>query len=110
MVPATSDRNFTPSSTELSAPPSARPGTAVLGQMVTVVGAAAITMLSARSAVAAGLAASETRTVKAAVTAVVGVPAIAPVAGFKVNPAGREPLAMVQPYGRVPPVAASVAA
>ena len=60
MVPATSDRNLTPSSTELSAPPSTKPGTAVLGQMVTVVGVAATVMLSALLLVAAGLAESVT--------------------------------------------------
>ena len=47
IVPATSDLNFTPSSTALSGPPSTTPGTAVLGQMVSTVGTDVMVMLSA---------------------------------------------------------------
>jgi hypothetical protein len=88
MVPGTSERNLTPSSTELSAPPSTKVGTAVVGQMVTVVGVAATVMLSALLVVAAGLAESLTCTVKLDVAAAVGVPVIAPVAGFKTRTLG----------------------
>ena len=49
MVPATSERNFTPSSTALSGPPSTTPGTVLLGQIVTVEGAAAIVRLKRTS-------------------------------------------------------------
>jgi hypothetical protein len=42
-----------------------------------------------------------------AVTAAVGIPLIAPVAGFNVNPAGSVPEFSTQAYGSVPPVAVS---
>jgi hypothetical protein len=58
----------------------------------------------------AGLLESVTVNVRAVALAVaVGVPLIAPVAAFKVRPAGRVPLVSDQAYGNVPPVAASVA-
>ncbi len=53
---------------------------------------AATAMLSALLLVAAGMAASVTSTVKLEVAAAVGVPLIAPVAGFKARPLGSEPL------------------
>ena len=50
-----------------------------------------------------------TWTVKFDVPAVVGVPVIAPVAAFKLRPAGSEPVITVQlTYGGVPPVAPNV--
>jgi phosphoribosylcarboxyaminoimidazole (NCAIR) mutase len=50
-----------------------------------------------------------TWTVKFDVAAVVGVPVIAPVAAFKLRPAGSEPVITVQlTYGGVPPVAPNV--
>ena len=109
MVPATSDRNFTPNSTALSAPPSTNPGTAVLGQMVTTDGTDAIVMLKALVAVCTGLLASLTWTVKLEAPADAGVPVIAPLAPLSVRPAGKDPLAIDQVYGSVPPLAASVA-
>jgi hypothetical protein len=39
------------------------------------------------------------------VPAVVGVPVISPVSGFKFKPGGKAPLAMVYVYGSVPPSA-----
>jgi len=38
-----------------------------------------------------------------------GVPEIAPLDGVKLNPEGNEPEVMLQVYGAVPPLAASVA-
>ena len=52
---------------------------------------------------------SVTRTPKLAVPAVVAVPAITPVDGFKVSPAGSAPLVIAQVYGVLPPFACSVA-
>jgi hypothetical protein len=52
---------------------------------------------------------SVTRTVKLLVPVAVGVPEITPVLAASVNPEGRTPEASDQPYGGVPPVAASVA-
>ena len=72
MVPETSERNFTPSSTGLSGPPSTIPGTAVLGQIVVV--ALAIVRLSAFVALCGGLLESVTWAVKLKLPVAVGVP------------------------------------
>ena len=108
-LPATSDLNFTPSSTALSGPLSAVPGTAVLGQMVTLAGAEEMVMLKALLANCWGLPASLTWAVNVKVPVLVGVPVMAPVAALSANPPGRDPLATDQVYGVVPPVAESVA-
>ena len=106
MVPATSDRNFTPSSTALSAPPSTSAGAALLGQMVTTVdGADVMVMLSDLVAVWMGLPASLTWAVKLTVPVAVGVPVMAPLVELSVRPAGRDPLVIDQVYGVVPPLA-----
>jgi hypothetical protein len=59
--------------------------------------------------VCAGFSASVTVAVKLAVPLVVGVPAMIPVAGTRVSPAGRLPVVIDQLYGPVPPVALRVA-
>lgn len=51
-----------------------------------------------------GLPLSATCTVRVELPAVVGVPVTAPVAEFRLRPAGKEPLTMDQTYGLVPPV------
>src|SRR5687767_11926489 len=94
MYPATSERNFTPSSTELSAPASTSFGTAVAGQMLVVDGAAATTMLSVFEMLCAGLPESPTRTVKLKVPAELGVPVIAPPPALSASPVGKAPAAM----------------
>src|SRR5208282_6318380 len=94
ILPATSDWNFTPSSTALSGPLSAVPGTVVLGHRLTLVGAEEIVMLKALLATCWGLPASLTRTVKAKVPALVGVPVIAPLAVLSAKPPGSDPLGM----------------
>ena len=48
---------------------------------------------------------STTWAVKLNVPAVVGVPVIAPVDGFSVNPGGSEPLVIENVYGETPPAA-----
>jgi hypothetical protein len=108
-LPATSDLNFTPSSTALSGPLSAVPGTAELGQMVTVVGAEEMVMLKALLAICWGLPVSLTPAVKLNVPVLVGAPVTAPLTVLSANPPGRDPLAIDQVYGVVPPVAKSVA-
>ena len=50
---------------------------------------------------------STTFAVKLNVPKVVGVPVIAPVVGFKVNPGGSDPLVIENVYGGAPPVATS---
>ena len=50
---------------------------------------------------------SVTRMVKVKVTALFGVPLMAPVAEFNVRPLGKAPLLTDQLYGSVPPVAAN---
>ncbi|GAO03347.1 hypothetical protein PSR1_02231 [Anaeromyxobacter sp. PSR-1] len=105
--PATSDRNFTPSSIDESAPRSAVAGAAPAGQMLTPpAGGAATAMLSAAPAVA--MAASVTVAVKANVPLAVGVPEIAPLAA-RASPGGSAPAVTVHAYGGVPPVAWSAA-
>ena len=51
---------------------------------------------------------SITWTVKLLVPAVVGVPLITPVEAFKLNPAGRTPIVILQLYGVLPPEAVRV--
>src|SRR5436190_10399886 len=91
IVPATSERKRTPSSTAGSEPTSGVAGTAVPGQMVKA--CAAIVILKALVVDWTGLPESVTRTVKLKAPATGGVPVIAPVLGFNVSPLGREPLA-----------------
>ena len=105
MMPATSERNFTPSSTALSGPASTIAGTVVLGQIVCGRGASTV-MLSALVAVCAR---ALTWTVKFEVPVAVGVPEITPVLAVSVSPGGSAPLAIDHVYGGVPPLAASVA-
>ena len=66
-------------------------------------------MLKALLADCWGLPASFTRAVKVKVPALVGVPDTAPASGIERHPAGRDPLAIDQVYGVVPPVAVNVA-
>src|ERR1017187_2428787 len=104
-LPATSDLNFTPSSTALSGPLSGVPGTAVLGQMLIVAGAEATVMLKALLANCWGLPASVTRALKVKIPVLVGVPVTVPLTALSARPPGRDPLAIDQAYGVVPPVA-----
>jgi hypothetical protein len=53
-------------------------------------------------AMAAGDSSSVTATVNEAVPSVDGVPVIAPVAGLRINPVGKEPLETDHEYGCVP--------
>jgi hypothetical protein len=77
---------------------------------VILTGVTASVMLSAWVAVCAvGVVESVTLTVKLKVPDAVGVPEIEPVEAVKLSPAGNEPELMLQMYGVVPPVAASVA-
>jgi len=85
------------------------PGTVVLGQMDTTGGTELMVMLSDLVAVCTGLLASLTWAVKLKVPAPVGIPLITPLPGFSDKPAGREPLAIDQVYGSVPPLAVNVA-
>src|SRR6476469_2438675 len=106
-----SERNWTPTSTDESGPPSATEGAAELdqieqGQAPLAVG---MVMLSACVATCTGLPASLVWTTKLKLPAAPGVPEITPVVGFRVRFAGREPLAMDHLYGGVPPLAARVA-
>ena len=66
-------------------------------------------MLRALVALCTGLLASLTWTVKLKVPATVGIPVIAPLVPLSVRPVGKDPLAIDQVYGSVPPLAASVA-
>ena len=112
MLPFTSDLNFTPSSTALSAPASTVPGTVVLVQIVRVVGAAATVMLNCLDAICWGAPPSATCTVNVKVAAAEGVPLICP-ADVKVRPVGKVPLDTVQVYGAVlrwPPARSSTLA
>ena len=77
--------------------------------MVTVAGAEEMVMLKALLANCWGLPASLTRAVKVKVPVLVGVPVMAPLAALSAKPPGRDPLAIDQVYGVVPPVAESVA-
>ena len=52
-----------------------------------------------------GIPESVTWALKVKVPAVVGVPEMAPVLLLRVRPGGKEPLAIDQLYGRVPPLA-----
>ena len=75
IVPATSERNFTPSCTALSGPLSTTAGTVLLDQMVT--DAEALTVML-RALVTDCAAESVSRTVKLNEPAAVGVPLIVP--------------------------------
>jgi len=76
------------------------------GDAVVIVSGAVTEIDRVLSAVCCGLLLSETRTVKLEKFTAVGVPVI--VAPFRVSPAGREPVRMLQVKGAVPPVAARV--
>src|SRR5262245_32850537 len=104
MKPATSDLNFTPSSTEAGSPPSTMAGTGLEGQIIAIEGSTVMPRAWLTCWVPA-----VTVTVKVEVPVAVGVPEIWPVAAAGVGPAGSVPLAIDQVYGGVPPVAASVA-
>src|ERR1700690_199837 len=104
MNPATSERNFTPSSTGASGPPSTVPGTVELGQMLKVDTIGTV-ILSGAVVVSVGRLASLTWTMKLKVPGTVGVPVMAPVLVLRVRPSGREPLAIDQMYGVLPPLA-----
>ena len=67
-------------------------------------------MVSVKGAVAVTRFASVTWMMKLTAPLAVGVPPIAPVAGFSDNPAGREPPLSAQVYGTAPPVAFNVCA
>src|SRR5262249_36687073 len=103
VVPATSERNLTPSSTALASPPSTTAGVGLLGQIMSE--PTSIMML--RSFVTLSPAEDVTWTVKVEVPAVVGVPEITPVPapGERLSPPGSVPLAIDHVYGGVPPVA-----
>src|SRR5215813_7135751 len=103
MKPATSERNFTPTSSCAIGSPSGLVGTVVLDQIVC---AAAFTVML--SAFVVFWAPPATPIVKLDVPAAVGVPEITPVLAARVNPAGSVPLAIDQVYGGVPPLAARV--
>src|SRR5215475_7228497 len=104
MKPATSERNFTPSSTALSGPASTMAGTGLLGQIEEF---PALTVMLRGFVVF--WAPAVTLTVKFAVPVAVGVPEIAPELAASVSPVGSAPLAIDHVYGGVPPVAARVA-
>src|SRR5215469_4982238 len=106
MRPATSERNLTPSSAEAVSPPSTIAGVGLLGQIIVVVVAALIVMLSALVTLCAP---AVTRTVKFDVPVAVGLPEITPEFAFNVRPAGSVPFVIAHVYGGVPPLAASVA-
>src|SRR5262245_66350412 len=98
MVPATSERNLTPSSTAPGSPPSTIAGIGLDGQImrlpwVTVMLSAFVTFWAP----------AVTRTVKFEVPVAVGVPEITPVLAASVSPAGSAPLAIDHAYGGVPP-------
>src|SRR5687768_6731002 len=106
IVPATSERNLTPSSMGLSGPSSMFCGTALLGQMVIEL---PTVMLRLAVATWTGFPASLTRAVKFDVPAAVGVPEMAPVLALSTNPAGSAPAEIDHEYGVAPPDATSVA-
>src|SRR5260370_14382082 len=74
-----------------------------------VVEAGWIVMLRAMETEFGGLAESVTWTVMGKVPVAVGVPAMAPVLGFKVRPLGSVPVAMLQVTAPVPPADCNVA-
>src|SRR5262245_5574876 len=97
MVPATSERNLTPSSTAPGSPPSMMAGVGLDGQII------AIGLLTVMPrALVMFWAPAVTMTVKEKVPDAVGVPEITPVPAVSVSPAGRAPLAIDQVYGGVP--------
>ena len=78
-------------------------------EAVVTVSAGFTTMLRFAVAVlAVGVSASVTVTVKFTVPEAVGVPVIAPVAEFRLNPAGKLPVVTAHVYGEIPPVACNV--
>jgi hypothetical protein len=105
MLPLTSERNFTPSSTALSAPWSTSPGAAVLGQMVNPADKMMVMLKELNADCAAE---SVTATVKLKVPVAVGVPEMTPLAD-RLSPVGSVPEESDQVYGGDPPLAVSVA-
>jgi len=105
MVPFTSERNFTPNSTGLSAPASTKPGTAVPGQSE----ARVLTPMLKKGLMTDCPFAAVTLAVKLNVPVAVGVPEMTPVPLVSERPAGSAPLAIYQVYGVSSPLAASVA-
>src|SRR5262245_33456827 len=104
MVPATSERNLTPSSTAPGSPPSTIAGIGLDGQIMRL---PSVTVML--SAFVTFWAPAGTRYVRFVVPVAGGVPEITPVLAASVSPAGSAPLAIDHVYGGVPPVAASVA-
>jgi hypothetical protein len=84
-------------------------GAVVLGQILTVVGAAEMVILSGLVVVCTGLLASLTCTVKLKTPTAVGVPLITPLFTLSPRPVGRDPFAIDHKYGVVPPLAVSAA-
>src|SRR5215831_9543814 len=101
MVPAVSERNFTPSSTEPESPPSTTLGVGSLGQMLT----AAVLTVMLMAWVTLSPADEETWMTKFDVPTVDGVPVMLPPPGERVSPFGSVPLTTVQRYGGFPPMA-----
>src|SRR5262245_19211955 len=100
VVPATSERNLTPTSTEAVSPPSTIAGVGLDGQIMTVPWLTVMLRALVTFCIPA-----VTLTVKPEVPVAVGVPEITPLAGVRVSPAGSVPLAIDHVYGGVPPVA-----
>src|SRR5262245_13709955 len=107
MVPATSERNLTPSSTDPGSPPSTMAGIGLDGQITNVPGLTV--MLS--GLVTLSPAEEVTWTVKFAVSTVVGMPEMTPTPtpGERLRPSGSVPLSIDHVYGGVPPVAVRLA-
>ncbi len=81
-----------------------------VGVTVIEVSAGTTVMVRALVTVCTGLLESLTPTVKLKTPTATGVPAMAPLAAFSANPAGKDPPAMDQVYGVMPPLAVNVAA
>ena len=87
-----------------------RPGNISLCTAVMVPLSPAIVSVRLTDLLCTGMLESVTVNVSAvALAAAVGVPLIAPVAAFKVRPAGSVPLVRLHEWGDVPPLAAGVA-
>src|SRR5262249_61769755 len=95
MRPGTSDWNFTPSVTAAGSPPSTMAGVGLDGQIIAFAG---LTVMP--RALVTFCEPAVTLTVKLEVPVAVGVPEITPLAGVRVRPAGRVPLATVHGGGR----------
>src|SRR5215472_3724260 len=106
MVPPASAVNLTPSSSELSGPPSATTGTVRLGQSEKL---AVLLTLIDRLAVAVREAESVTLMVKLLLPVAVGLPEIAPELLLSERPAGSAPEMIDQVYGVDPPEAVTIA-